>query len=95
MNPSSPYLPPVIPILACYPLVNLSALALEYNMRLHGFKSHIAIPPPPLGRTSRQHSELIWFTLQCGKAKQCTLPPILVLPRPLSFPSPGWGTVAW
>ena len=22
---------------------------------------------------SRQHSQLIWFALQCGKAKQCTV----------------------
>ena len=26
------------------------------------------LPPP-----SRQYSELIWFALQCGKAKQCTV----------------------
>ena len=48
-------------------------------------------PPPPSMVMSRKHSELIWFALHCGKAKQCPPPPRLVVPHPLLFPGGGGG----
>ena len=36
---------------------------------------YIAPPPPyvPYLQMSKKHSELIWFALQCDKAKPCTV----------------------
>ena len=64
------------PLLSVIGLFSLVHLARKKSTGPSG----IPPPPPPPARpqgnlkaTSRQHSALIWFALQCSKAKQCTV----------------------